>query len=122
MNNTLKTLATSAALSISLAFTAQAERINIEGPFTCEGQMFGGDYLAIQHPSFAPITADTLNLALGENMIASVEGSSSFLQITPINPGRDCDDVIQDLMNTGLFKSVEPNSIISIDPIELGIN
>lgn len=122
MNNTLKTAATSAVLSLGLAFSAQAERINTEGPFTCEGQMFAGDYIAIPHPSFAPITTDVLNLAIGDNIVANIDDSSYFLQITPVNPSTDCDDFMRDLMDTGLFKSVEPNAIVGFDGPSIDIN
>lgn len=123
MNNTLKTAAASAVLSLGLAFSAQAERFNNDGPLTCNGQMFAGDYLAIQHPSFAPITADMLNLAIGDNVVANIENNSSyFLQITPVNPSTDCDDFMRDLMDTGLFKSVEPNAIIGFDGPGIDIN
>lgn len=114
MNNTLKIIAASAVTSIGLAFAASAERIDNEGPAICEGQMFGGDYLAIPHPSYAGITTDILNLAIGDTIVANIDDQGPFHLVTPINQGTDCNDFMRELMDTGLFESIEPNWILGI--------
>lgn len=111
MGQNFKTVALAATLSIGTAFAAHAERLGTDGPQMCEGQMFAGDYLAT--PSVeTPITADLLNIALGESLVSEVSGNEYFLQITPINPTIDCDSFMEDLMDTGLLDNVEPNWIV----------
>ena len=115
MKNTLTTLGASAALSMGLVFAAQAERINTEGPYACNGQAFAGDYLAQSSLNDGELSADLVNVALGETLVSDVTDHGSFVEISLINPGRDCDDVMQDLLDTGLFDSVSPNWIMQIN-------
>lgn len=113
MGQILKTAALAASISIAAAFAANADRTDTDGPLMCEGQMFAGDYLATPNTD-TPITADLLNIALGESLVSEVSGNEYFLQITPVDLTMDCDDFMQDLMSTGLFKNVSPNAILGI--------
>ncbi|MFP4314273.1 MAG: hypothetical protein ACLFR0_08095 [Alphaproteobacteria bacterium] len=115
MKNSVTALGSAAVLSLGLAFSAQAERINNEGPLVCEGQMFGGDYLAKARNGLPNISADLLNIALGEAKVAAVEDHGAFLQITPINQGDDCNDFMDALESTGLLDYVEPNWVLGFN-------
>lgn len=86
----------------------------------CNGAMYSGEYIAAFHPSFAPITKDDLNAALGRDAVADLRplSGNTFL-IQPAISGEDCNAFMKAVQGTGLVRYVEPNYIVGINPPRL---
>lgn len=78
---------------------------------TCNGQLFSGDYIAKQYPSFAPLTVQNFNDAAGEVIVGAVT-DSGLLLVTPADPNADCNIFMDKIMDTNLLEWVEPNYLL----------
>lgn len=125
MFKTAKKLAISTAFAMVVIVPAYAQA---ETPVpdealvmvACEDQFTSGQYIAKHHPSFAPITAEQLNQAIGEDLVATVRSLSTNLNlliIVPENPKADCTQFMNKLKDTGLFEYIQPDYIVTIQPL-----
>lgn len=115
MKPSLKAAGVAAALTLGATFSAQAERLDADNATICQGQMYGGDYIATFNPTFAPVEPMHFNLPNGEDLVADIQplSGNAFL-ITPSNPNRDCDSFMADMKQNGIIQSIEPNWILGI--------
>ena len=112
-NNLLKLagIALSASLIFSQASAGQLNE-NTSGPLTCNGNLYGGDYIATLNTDSPELTADLFNIAAQQQLVDQIEplGRTSIL-ITPSFIGQDCHEFMDDIKDTGLVRSIEPNYI-----------